>query len=176
MGTSCNQIQNCIFRDKSQECKCSQLKGSTFTIKSVSIQVGWHWCCKHYIQINRKQGTCSFSTRASNSLILAWDISDASSSSCLSRCSVPISSVIFLFSSYIRNTKTGDAAGLPGGQVVKALDYRPRGYSNKDFFHLGVYSALPKKVSRCILRVFSPEVYTASFGGDVKPSVPGDLV
>ena len=124
----------------------------------------------------QKQGTCSFSTRASNSLILAWDISDASSSSCLSRCSVPISSVIFLFSSYIRNTKTGDAAGLPGGQVVKALDYRPRGYSNKDFFHLGVYSALPKRVSRCILRVFSPEVYTASFGGDVKPSVPGDLV
>ena len=32
------------------------------------------------------------------------------------------------------------------------------------------------KVSRCILKVFSPEVYTASFGGDVKPSVPGDLV
>ena len=106
MGTSCNQIQNCIFRDKSQECKCSQLKGSTFTIKSVSIQVGWHWCCKHYIQINRKQGTCSFSTRASNSLILAWDISDTSSSRCLSRCSVPISSVIFLFSSYISGIPT----------------------------------------------------------------------
>ena len=44
------------------------------------------------------------------------------------------------------------------------------------YFHLGVYSALPKKVSRCGLKVLPPEVYTASFGGDVKPSVPGDLV
>jgi len=25
-------------------------------------------------------------------------------------------------------------------------------------------------------KVFPPEVYTAFFGGDVKPSVPGDLV
>jgi len=71
---------------------------------------------------------------------------------------------------------------LLGGQVVKALDCRSRGprfwphYSNRGFFHLGVYSALPKKVSRCGLKVFSPEVYTASFGGDVKPSVPVDLV
>ena len=64
-----------------------------------------------------------------------------------------------------------------GGQVVKALHGlqtsaevpAPRGF-------FLVYSALPKKVSRCILKVFSPEVYTASFGGDVKPSVPGDLV
>ena len=49
-------------------------------------------------------------------------------------------------------------------------------YSNRDlFFHLGVYSALPKKVSRCILKVFSPEVNTASFGGNVKLSGPGDL-
>jgi len=65
--------------------------------------------------------------------------------------------------------------GLLGGQVVKALDYSPRfqpHYSN----NLGVYSALPKKVSRCSLKVFPPEVYTTSFGGDVKPSVPGDLV
>ena len=44
------------------------------------------------------------------------------------------------------------------------------------YFHLGVYSALPKKVSRCGLKVFPPEVYTASFGGDVKPSVLGDLI
>ena len=71
--------------------------------------------------------------------------------------------------------------GLLGGQVVKALDYRPRGprfqphYSNRDFFHLGVYSALPQKVSRCSLKVFPPEVYTASFGGDVKPSSQGTL-
>jgi len=73
---------------------------------------------------------------------------------------------------------------LLGGQVVKVLDYRPRGlrfqhhYSNRDFFFTwGVYSALPKKGSRCILKVFSPEVYTASsFGGDVKPLVPGDLI
>ena len=42
--------------------------------------------------------------------------------------------------------------GLLGGQVVKALDYRSRGPrfqphtdSNKDFFHLGVYSATHKK-------------------------------
>jgi len=42
--------------------------------------------------------------------------------------------------------------------------------------HLGVYSALPKNVSRCRLKVFPPEVYTASSGGDVKPLVPGDLV
>jgi len=68
--------------------------------------------------------------------------------------------------------------GLLGGQVVKVLDYRPRGprfqphYSN----NLGVYSALPKKVSRYSLKVFPPEVYTTSFGGDVKPSVLGDLV
>ena len=40
------------------------------------------------------------------------------------------------------------------------------------FFHLRVNLALPKKVSRCILKVFSPEVYTTSFGGDVKPLVP----
>jgi len=59
--------------------------------------------------------------------------------------------------------------------VVKALDYRP-GSSPiiaTGIFHLGVYSALPKKVSRCGLKVFPPEVYTAFFGGDVKPSVPG---
>ena len=42
--------------------------------------------------------------------------------------------------------------GLLGGQVVKALDCTPRGprfqphYSNRYFFHLGVYSALPKIV------------------------------
>ena len=63
--------------------------------------------------------------------------------------------------------------GLLGGLVVKVLDYRPRGpmfqphYSNRDFFHLGVYSTLPEEVSRCTLKVLSPEVYTASFGGDV---------
>ena len=28
-------------------------------------------------------------------------------------------------------------------------------------------------MSRCRLKVFLPEVYTASFGGDVKPLVPG---
>jgi len=33
-----------------------------------------------------------------------------------------------------------------------------------------------QKVSRCGLKMFPPEVYTASFGGDVKPSVPGELV
>ena len=63
--------------------------------------------------------------------------------------------------------------------MVKALDYRPRVprfQPNYSFFYLGVYSALPKKVSGCRLKVFPPEVYTASFRGDVKPSVPGDLV
>ena len=67
--------------------------------------------------------------------------------------------------------------------MVKALDCRPRGprfqphYSNRDFFYLRVYLALPpKKVSRCGLKVLPPEVYAASFGGDVKPSAPGDLV
>jgi len=68
------------------------------------------------------------------------------------------------------------------GQVVKVLGYRPSGprflphYSNRYFCHLGIYSALPKQVSRCILNMFSPEVYTASFEGDVKLSVPGDLI
>ena len=39
---------------------------------------------------------------------------------------------------------------------------------------LGVDSALPPNMSRCGV---SPEiVHTASFGGDVKPLVPGDLV
>ena len=33
-----------------------------------------------------------------------------------------------------------------------------------------------KKVSRCSLKVYPPEVYTTSFRGDVKPSVLGDLV
>jgi len=48
---------------------------------------------------------------------------------------------------------------LFGGQVVKALDYRPRGprfqpyYSDRDLF-TGVYSALPKKASRYIPRCF----------------------
>ena len=64
--------------------------------------------------------------------------------------------------------------------MVKVLDYRPRGlrfqphYSNRE----SSYSALPKKVSRprCTLKVFSPEVYNASFGGDAKPLVPGNLV
>ena len=51
------------------------------------------------------------------------------------------------------------AKWLLGGQVVKALDYRPWGprfqphYSNRDVF-TGVYSALPKKASRYILRCF----------------------
>ena len=65
--------------------------------------------------------------------------------------------------------------GLLAGQVVKALDYRPRGPhdSNREFFHLGVYSALPKKINRYVLKVFSHEVYTASFRGDV---VLGDLL
>jgi len=56
-----------------------------------------------------------------------------------------------------------------GSQVPALLE-------KQGFFHLGVYSAQPKKVSRCILKVFSQEVCTASFGGDVKPLVPGDLV
>ena len=30
-------------------------------------------------------------------------------------------------------------------------------------------------MSRCILKVFSPEVYTTSFRGDIKVLVPGDL-
>jgi len=30
-------------------------------------------------------------------------------------------------------------------------------------------------VSRCSMKVFPPEVYITSFGGDVKPSVSGDL-
>jgi len=58
----------------------------------------------------------------------------------------------------------------------QSFSFQPH-YSNRDLsFHLGVYSALPKRVSRCILKVFSPEVYTASFGGDVKLSGPEDLV
>ena len=68
--------------------------------------------------------------------------------------------------------------------VVKALDYSPRGprfqphYSNRDFFHLGVYSALPKKVSRHILKCFHLKftLHPLKFGGDVKPLVLGDLV
>ena len=38
-------------------------------------------------------------------------------------------------------------------------------------------TSLPRqKMSRCVLEGISPEiVHTASFGGDVKPSVPGDL-
>ena len=46
--------------------------------------------------------------------------------------------------------------GLLGGQVGKALDYRLLGprfwphYINRDFFHLGVYSALPPK--KCLRR------------------------
>ena len=65
---------------------------------------------------------------------------------------------------------------------IKALDCRPRGprfqpnYSNRDFFILESTQLYPKKVSRCGLKVFSPEVYTTSFGGDIKPSVLGDLV
>ena len=41
--------------------------------------------------------------------------------------------------------KTLTMTSQDGGQVVKALDYRPRGprfqphYNNRDFFHLGVY-------------------------------------
>ena len=57
--------------------------------------------------------------------------------------------------------------GVPGSSPATATGI---------FFHLGVYAALLKKVSRCSLKVFPPEVYTASFGGDVKLSVPGDLV
>ena len=34
--------------------------------------------------------------------------------------------------------------------------------------YLGVYSAMPKKVSRCILKVFLPEVYIATFGWDLR--------
>jgi len=44
-----------------------------------------------------------------------------------------------------------------------------------NFFHLGVCSLLrsAKKVRRyIILKVFSPEVYTTSFGGYVNPLVP----
>ena len=46
---------------------------------------------------------------------------------------------------------------LLDGKVVKVLDYRPRGprfqphYSNRDFVQLGVYSALPQKMSKSIL-------------------------
>jgi len=61
------------------------------------------------------------------------------------------------------------------GLVLIYTRFQPH-YSNRDFSPIGVYSVLPKKVSRCSLKVFLPEVYTASFGGDVKPSVPGDLV
>jgi len=50
---------------------------------------------------------------------------------------------------------------IQGLQMVKALDYRPRGprfqphYSKRDFFTYSVYSALLKKVSRRILKIFS---------------------
>ena len=57
-------------------------------------------------------------------------------------------------------------SGVPGSSPTIATG----------IFHLGVYSALPKKVSRCSLKVLPPEVYTASFRQDVKPLVPGDLV
>ena len=62
-----------------------------------------------------------------------------------------------------------DGGELLGGQVVKALDCRPRGlrlqphYSNRDFFS-------PRSL---LCSAQNSEVYTASFGGDVKPSVPG---
>ena len=61
---------------------------------------------------------------------------------------------------------------VTSSQVVKVLDYLevPAPLGNRDF-HLGVYSALPKKVGRCILKMFLPEVYTAFFRGGVKPSV-----
>ena len=64
--------------------------------------------------------------------------------------------------------------GLLSGQVDEVLDYKPRRIPGSSptivtgvYLHVGVYSALPKKVSRCILKVFSPEVYTATFGWDV---------
>ena len=57
--------------------------------------------------------------------------------------------------------KTLTMTSQDGGQVVKALDYRPRGprfqphYNNRDFFSPRSLLALPKKVRRCILKVFS---------------------
>ena len=60
--------------------------------------------------------------------------------------------------------------------MVNALD-QTRGprcqphYSNSNFCHLGVFSVLCPKVNRSILKVFSPEVYTASFGEAIGPRV-----
>ena len=61
--------------------------------------------------------------------------------------------------------------GLLGGQVVKELDYiifiqpeRSPHHSNTAFFHLGVHSALPQKVSRSILKVFSSDIFFGELG------------
>ena len=68
-----------------------------------------------------------------------------------SRCLFKLASIVATLGGGEHLVKFENYTGLLGGQVVKALDCRPRGprfqphYSNRDFFHLGVYSALPKK-------------------------------
>ena len=62
---------------------------------------------------------------------------------------------------------------LLGSRVVEALDCRPRGpgsgpTGNRDFFSSGYTQPWPKKLRRRVTFV--------SFGGDIKPLVPGDLV
>lgn len=66
--------------------------------------------------------------------------------------------------------------------MVKALDCRPTGprflshYNSGGFFTSESTQLCLKKVSRYILEGVSPEIYTTSFGRDVKPSGPGALV
>ena len=56
---------------------------------------------------------------------------------------------------------------------VRTTYHVPRTYASSTVSrHFGAET----KMSRCVLEGVSPEtVHTASFGGDVKPSVPGDL-
>ena len=54
-------------------------------------------------------------------------------------------------------------------------DPEVQGCNNRDFFSPRSLLSSAQKVTRCILKVFSPEVYTSSFRGDVRQSVPGVL-
>ena len=70
---------------------------------------------------------------------------------------------------------------VAGGLVVKALDCRPTGPRFLSHYNGGVFTSEStqlclKEVSRYILEGVSLEIYTTSFGRDVKPSGPGALV
>ena len=62
---------------------------------------------------------------------------------------------------------------LIGGQMVEALDYRPRGSM---FFTWESTQLCPKSGFLCTLKVFSPEVYIHQRGVIIKASVLGDLI